>query len=780
MKKSLRILHLEDNPLDGELIYESLEESGVMCELLRVETRDDFISALERGGFDLILADYTLPAFDGITGLSIARRMRPEVPFIFVSGSLGEEVAIETMRCGATDYVLKNRLSRLVPSVRRALDEIKQQEEQRRAERQILFQASLLDQVRNGIIATDADGKIIYWNKFAETLFQWKAEEVRGKNMREIIGSGKDNDMAEQISIQLDKTGYWEGELEVRRRDGDIFPVYVVNSVINNGISEGIVGISIDITERKRAEDALRESETRFRMLADTVPVLIWLCGPDNHRTYFNKVWLEFTGRTMKEETGRGWVEGIHPADRQDYLDIINSNFEAREPYQSEYRLRRFDGEYRLVLATGVPRFTPGGEFAGYVGSCIDITERKQLEEQLRQAQKMEAIGRLAGGVAHDFNNLLTAIIGYSQILIERFIKNGWESKEIEEIEKSGRRAATLTSQLLAFSRRQALQPKMLSLNTVVADMENILRRVIGEDIDLLTILKPELHYVKADPGQMEQIIMNLAVNARDAMAEGGKLVIETGNVDLDASYGRDHLDVTSGPYAMMAVTDTGCGMDNDVRARIFDPFFTTKEVGKGTGLGLSTVYGIVKQSGGHIWVYSEPGQGSTFKIYLPRFADVFDVETRFANTETLPRGTETILLVEDDLSVQGVAARVLNEQGYTVLLASNGEEALQIAEEHADSEIHLLLSDVVMPQMSGKTLASHLKRLRPGICVIFTSGYTDDAIIFNGVLDADLAFLQKPFTPRSLSRKVREVLDSPRQGSASPDVKNPQDESSY
>jgi nitrogen-specific signal transduction histidine kinase/CheY-like chemotaxis protein len=388
----------------------------------------------------------------------------------------------------------------------------------------------------------------------------------------------------------------------------------------------------------------------------------------------------------------------------------------------------------------------------------IDITERKCLEQQFRHSQKMEAVGRLAGGVAHDFNNLLTIITGYGQML-QRNLEPGSSMRAYaEEVLKSGERAASLTRQLLAFSRRQDFSPRGLDLNTLVRNTENMLHRLIGEDIELATILATGLGLVRGDPGQIEQVIFNLAVNARDAMPNGGNLTLETANVELDETDAHGHIPIKPGSYVMLAVTDTGCGMDPPTQAHIFEPFFTTKEPGKGTGLGLATVYGIVKQHGGNIWVDSEPGQGTAFKIYLPRVEmDAAKVEERRAGAREL-RGSETILVVEDDQAVRSLVVRLLRSMGYWVLEASRVDEALMVCVRHK-GPVHLLLTDVVMPQMSGRDLLGHIRPLRPDIRVLFTSGYTEEAL-HRRPLEQDAAFLQKPFTEEALARKVRDVLD--------------------
>jgi two-component system, cell cycle sensor histidine kinase and response regulator CckA len=387
-------------------------------------------------------------------------------------------------------------------------------------------------------------------------------------------------------------------------------------------------------------------------------------------------------------------------------------------------------------------------------------TTREELEQQLRQSQKMEAIGRLAGGVAHDFNNLLTAINGYSSLALQRANPDDRLRGYLEEIKKAGERAATLTRQLLAFGRKQMLKPVVLNLNDVVSDMNKMLRRLIGEDIRFNARFDPDLKPIKADPGQIEQVLVNLVVNSRDAMPQGGSLTIETANFEIDAEFAGKHLGMAAGHYVMLAVSDSGCGMDDKTKARIFEPFFTTKEKGRGTGLGLSTVYGIVKQSGGTVWVYSETGKGSVFKVYFPQMQDDAEFPKPVLVETPVPRGSETILLVEDEDVVRGLARKILEQAGYYVLDTRSGDEAIRLCHE-LPGPIHLLLTDVVMPEKSGKEIAECLAKLRPLTRVLYMSGYTDDAIVHHGVLDSDVEFIQKPFTPVALARRVREVLDA-------------------
>jgi PAS domain S-box-containing protein len=441
-------------------------------------------------------------------------------------------------------------------------------------------------------------------------------------------------------------------------------------------------------------------------------------------------------------------------------LDRTLAEFIAgRGPYDVEFAIRRrTDGEVRFVHSRAELLLDAAGRPATAVGTVQDITARRQLEQQLLQAQKMESVGRLAGGVAHDFNNLLTVILSYTTILSRSVGQDHPFCGDLQEIERAARRATDLTRQLLAFSRKQVMQPRVMDLNQVVAAAERMLRRLIGEDIELVNIPGTALGKVFSDPGQIEQVIMNLAVNARDAMARGGRLTIETANVQLTAEYASTHRDVRPGPYVMLAVTDSGEGMNAETKSHIFEPFFTTKKE-KGTGLGLSTVYGIVHQSGGHIWVYSEPGHGTTFKIYLP-FATGEETKAPPAPVEPLGgQATETILVVEDDEQVRTVICRTLQRAGYTVLAAADPPTAMSLAKQHARA-VHVLLTDVVLPGMTGPVMARELTALYPSTKVIFMSGYTDNAIVHQGLLEPSVAFIQKPFTPQALGAKIRAVLD--------------------
>src|SRR5438093_1601653 len=521
-----------------------------------------------------------------------------------------------------------------------------------------------------------------------------------------------------------------------------------------------LVFLVIGQWERRRAEESLRESQEEFRAFMDSCLAVAFMKDEDGRMVYANQPFERFFKLTRSDWFGKTDFELWPQETAKKLRENDRSVFAGGVPVELTETVPAPDGSPHSWLVFKFP-FTDvsGKRFLG--GMAVDTTEHKQVEEQLRQSQKMEAVGKLAGGVAHDFNNLLTIITGYSQLLLDRIGQDSPLRGNLMEIKKAGDRASSLTQQLLAFSRRQVLKPKVLDLNTVVAGLEGMLQRLVGEEIHLVTALDPALGPVKADPGQIEQAIMNLVVNARDAMPQGGRLTIETANnVERTTADSRGASLKEPATYAMLAVSDTGCGMDAQTQARIFEPFFTTKEVGKGTGLGLSTVYGIVEQSGGRIDVASELGRGTTFKIYLPRVDDAVAERGGDKVSASQPCGTETVLIVEDEPGVRALARDTLQRRGYSVLEARHGIEALVIGDQHPGT-IHLLMADVVMPQMNGREVAERLLRVRPKVKVLDVSGFTENAIVHHGVLAPGTNFLQKPFTPDDLSEKVREVLDS-------------------
>jgi len=520
----------------------------------------------------------------------------------------------------------------------------------------------------------------------------------------------------------------------------------------------------LEALERAQQRDALRRHERLLRQIIDANPSLIFVKDWDGRFVLVNQATAEIYGTTVDSLVGKTDADFNPHAEEvahflRDDREVISS---GRPKLVSEEQVTNpVTKQTRWFQTIKVPLRLPEQEKSTMLGVATEITERKRLEEQLLQSQKMEAVGQLAGGVAHDFNNILTAIVGYTDLLAVECGANSRQLEDLEEIRKAARRAAALTRQLLAFSRKQVLEPRIIDLNSVVMNLEKMLRSLISANIALKTALAPDLGAARADPNQLEQVIMNLAINARDAMPEGGTLTIETGNARLDENYAAQHVAVVPGSYVMLAVTDTGSGMSEETKARIFEPFFTTKPPGRGTGLGLSTVYGIVKQSGGNIWLYSEPGKGTTFKVYLPTVEALPADIDKAAPAEAGRHGGGTVLVVEDDEQLRRLTHRALAAHGYTVLEADRGRAALDIARRHQGT-IDLLLTDIVMPDTNGRQLADTLRAARPGLRVLYMSGYPDGAIASQGMLESGVAYLAKPFTTDAITRKVREVLEAP------------------
>ena len=621
-------------------------------------------------------------------------------------------------------------------------------------------QTMAMDSAVDGISIVGESGKHIYVNAaFARMLGYDNPESMLGVHWQRVYHPKDIEQFEAQVRKALASEGKWSGQISLRRRDGTSVPVEMSITPLSNGVT---ACIGHDISARREAERARVDAEIKFRTLVEQVAAISYIAelGIQGEWIYVSPQIEAITGYTPEEWLSKSseWLRHIPKEDHPIIVAAEEASLRG-ERFQAEYRVVRKDGSVIWVNDTAV--VVSGSDSHPVMeGIIVDITERKLLENQLQQSRRMEAVGRLAGGIAHDFNNLLTIIKGYAELALQR---NGIQPElraDVMQVENAAERASMLIRQLLAFSRRQVLQPKVLDLNAIVLGLDKLLARLMGEHIEMVTRCGPKVGNVKADPAQVEQVIMNLVVNARDAMPKGGRLTVETDNVELDSTYARDHVTVKPGPYVMLAVSDTGMGMSPDTVAHIFEPFFTTKESGKGTGLGLSTVYGIVKQSGGYIWVYSEPGEGTTFKVYLPRVTEQLDTKSGQVEIAGTGKGTETILLVEDEEAVRELASTILTAKGYAVVAAQNTREAEEFSSKHK-GEIHLLLTDIIMPGTSGRELAKRITARHPRTRVLYMSGYTDNVLAQGGVLEEGLSFLQKPFTPRALVQKVRDVLDN-------------------
>lgn len=909
MARPLRVLLIEDNEDDAALILRALQGAGYQTVARRVETPAAMHYALQQEKWDVVLADWNLPHFSALFALEMLKSQGLDLPFIVVSGIIGEEATTSAMKAGAHDFISKSNLERLGLTIDRELREGADRGARRRAEaalaaseerlqlvaratndavrdwdlstngmwwsegfsvlfgylaqdvetgveswysrlhpadkerviascyaainggatswsegyrfrradgtyaevldrgyivRSVRGQAlrligamtsltalwkahaalkeseararTVLESSLDAIIGMDERGTITDWNPSAEIMFGWSRDEMLGRAIAETIIPSAQREAHCSGLRQFTETGQGpmlnrRMETSACRRDGTEFPVELSIVPLKEGTVHRFYGFIVDISERRAAEASLRDSEERLRLAMETAHMAAWdwnvVADTVTHSHTFGPLFGLLPGAQLGNL--EKFMNVVHPEDRERIRQGIALSLETEAAFTREYRTVWPDGTVHWLSSRGHTMHSDeDGTPVRMIGIVTDITERKQAEvtlksteDQLRQAQKMEAVGQLAGGVAHDFNNLLTVITGYTDLLMSNLPAGAPMLPDLEEIRNAAERAAWLTRQLLAFSRRQVLAPQVLDLNVLIGNIEKMLHRLLGEDILAKTELAPRLARIKADPGQIEQILMNLAVNARDAMPVGGHLTIETDTVLLDESYPKKSAEVPPGRYVLLTVSDTGCGIDAETQKRIFEPFFTTKEPGKGTGLGLSTVYGIVKQSNGFIWLYSEPGVGTTFKIYLP----AIDEEIQTANTMPPVQqriGVETILLVEDAASLRILTKKILELTGYTVLAAGNLTEALKLAEER-NWAIHLLLTDVVMPEGSGPDVADRLKERCPELKVLYMSGYTGTAMVHQGILESGSQLFQKPYSPDALRQKVREVLDQPR-----------------
>jgi PAS domain S-box-containing protein len=928
-----RILVNEDSDIDFRLLQAEFKRSQFDCQLRQVGTREEFIRVLPEFLPDLVISDYYLIGFNGLDALEIVKRLQPDTPFVILTNALNEETAVECMKRGATDYVLKNKLPRLVSILKAVLERRRLVLENIRIQRE---HEQLFRLTPDLFCMTSLDGTLQVVNPAWPLRTGYAQHELIGRPLFTLVHPDDRHSLDAWWST-LVSTGQTAAPFAtvhsiaptdfecrlVHKEKG--FRVIQWSAKPFPGENK-IYAYGHDVTEHKQAENALRESEARFRRMADSAPVLIWMSDTSREFSYFNQPWLDFTGRRLAEETGFGWADAIHPEDREHTVQRYEQSFAERTSFRSEFRLLRYDGNYRWVVTHGTPRHDDEGTFSGYIGSCFDVTDQHEVEahlayraikqsalasfgrfalahhsfaeltqeatrlvadtlrversqvlavepgtlalaltastgpaldepavpygnataaamednhpihfsdtpenfpgagafatlgvqsgialpvgagkhaygfltalaredrlfsreaidfmhgianilstvhqrevaelalveseQKLLQSQKMEAVGLLAGGVAHDFNNLLTAIRCYGDILHDDLAEISPELRsKAGEILKATSRASALVRQLLAFSRKQVLQPEFLDLNLVLTDLKDLIRSLLSENIDLRVLLPDLPVTIEADRSQIEQVIINLAINARDAMTQGGALTLRTGWREIAAG---EIPDLMPGRYSVISVTDTGSGMTADVQKKIFQPFFTTKPKGRGTGLGLATCAVVIKHYAGAISFDSIVGQGTTFHVLVPHTeAPALNLDFNFDDEPGT--GTETILLVEDDEAIRNVTSAILRSLGYQIFPFPGGAEALEFCSGENTPAFDLLLSDIVMPNIGGRELAERLLAMRPGLKVLFMSGYVDDPIILQAVQESAVPFLEKPFTRDILARKVREALD--------------------
>ena len=757
-----RILIVDDDEATAELQRRRLRRADY--ETVVVTDLKSAREQIDQDDISLIILDYRLEG--NRTGLEFYEQLKAAgdaPPAILVTGFSNEAIVVQALRAGIQDFVAKSPdyLDYLPHAVRQVLEKVEAEHRlvESESRKAAMFQSAL-----DGIVTMDASGCIREFNPAAEKIFGHAAGAVLGQKVVDVLVPGASRVEFTGELQRLLETGQSQFigcrfEVTALHASGSVFPVELSTSVAGAAGDPLIIASVRDMSEQKQAELELR---LRHRALEQVSEGILFTdpTQPDNPIIYANKAFERITGYKAEEVIGRNCR--ILQGERSDPQAVAEMHAAVVERRSCGVELinYRADGKPFWNVASIAPLQDDEGRVTHFVGVLTDVTQRKIQEEQLRQSLKMEAIGRLAGGIAHDFNNLLTIILGNSQFAQSKLPTEDPNLRGLlAEINEAADKAAGLTRQLLAFSRKQLLEPKVIDINGLISRLSGMLKRLIGDNVSLVCHLNPEVSAITADPGQIEQILINLAVNARDAMAEGGKLLIETANDEFDHTYTESHPDVDPGPYVRISVSDTGHGMTADVIEHVFEPFFTTKPLGEGTGLGLATVFGIVKQSGGHIGVYSEPGHGTTFNVYFPRKMEP-SVNSSEEASRPGKRGSETILLVEDDRRVRQITSQYLREAGYFVIEASSGSDVQQLAGQYSQP-IQLLISDVVMPGLNGRQVADHFLKYHPGARVLFVSGYTNDIIVQRGVLENGMAFLQKPFTQQSLARKVREVLDS-------------------
>ncbi len=760
MATLLRTLIVEDSAVDAELLVIALHGAGFELEWKRVDREQELAQELNQP-LDIVFSDFSMPGLSVFRVLQLMRDRKPDIPCIIVSGTIGEEQVVETLKCGAVDYVLKDRLDRLSLVVSRALRESHERAGKKEAERQLHIRTMALEAADNGILIADTTGKILWANAVFSQAGVTTLQEAL-KHSTCLHPSTEQECSFEELWRTISAGNVWRGGLQsqpdrpVSYEEITITPVRVDGNAITH-----FIAVKQDLTEHRRAKTALQTATEQLNRLLAHSPAVIYSLRVDQEG--FIPVWVSenirhLFGYNPDEVCYAGWwLEHVHPEDRRLLADG-NAQLKTTGHAIHEYRFRHQDGSFRWISDEKRLVRDSQGEPTEVVGVWTDITERKGLEAQLRQAQKLESIGQLAGGIAHDFNNILTVIQGHASLLLSNRALSDSTLDSAQQIAFASERAANLTRQLLTFSRKQVMQPRALNLNDIVGNMMKMLRRILREDVTLKVNCASN-SAVHADAGMLEQVLMNLAVNARDAMPNGGELIISTSDERIGPEYLQASAYGTPGDFVCLSVSDTGCGIPPDVLPRIFEPFFTTKAVGQGTGLGLATVYGIVHQHRGWIKVYSEPGSGTTFRIYLPVLREVAKNKVELKQENDIQGGSETILLVEDEDAVRTLARNLLERKGYNVIEASTAVEALKIWK--SNPRVDLVLTDMVMPGgMTGLDLMRKIHEEAPSLPAIYASGYSVDIVGKDFELKDGINFLQKPYGPRRLAQTVRDALD--------------------
>jgi PAS domain S-box-containing protein len=777
MATPLRLLIIEDNERDAALLLRELRRGGYEPIHERVETPEALSAAMDRGPWDLAVSDFAMPRFNALDALAIVGSRNIDLPVIIVSGTIGEDAAVSALKAGARDFIVKGAPARLLPAVERELREAAARAEGRDVSEKLADAnrrfMNAMESISEAFAIYDADDRLVHLNSHFRALFgrDWRSP-LLGRTFEDLV--------REEIAQGLypEAAGKEEAFLQERLRNHGL-----AGETFLYKISDGrwlqardyrmpdssIFAVRTDVSDLVRRDEALQMSQASLATAQQIAKLGSWEMDlVDAEHLERNPVrWSDEAFRILGYEPGEIAVsntiffEFVHPKDRDAYIQTVTRAVAERAPYSAEYRALRKDGREIVFQETATILRDAADRPVRMVGTSQDITERRATEERLRQSQKMEAVGQLTGGVAHDLNNLLTVVIGGAEML-EELLENQQPAaaRPLANIMNAVEQAASLTRRLLAFARKQPLEPRNVNINEFVTGMKPLLQRALGEQIDIEMRTDPDLWTAYVDAHQVEAAVLNLAINARDAMAEGGHLMIETGNVSMDEEMAARYVDVTPGDYVSLSVSDDGAGMTPEVLARATEPFFTTKPAGKGTGLGLSMVYGFAKQSGGHMNIYSEVGQGTTVRLYFPRarFATAEAAPAR-AGRDMVPGGRETILVVEDEAAVRESAVATLTGLGYKVLEAANGRDALALAA--GGLAIDLLFTDVVMPgSMSGQVLVQELRKTRPGLRVLYCSGYTENAILQQGRLNGDTGLLQKPYRRLDLAQKVRAILD--------------------